>query len=190
MGDAPGKAQDGVLVDAVDEVVTVPEAQLAPVPAEVRTAWLSKIARLADELVMVLDPEVLLEGVVEAPVVEVAPEPEAEPEEPGAAELAASLAARRAEIAGLETRLARLEAEGARVITVDPHIETFVDHHGREYRTTPLSDELLRAADCVTIITNHSAFDYDHIVRESSVVVDTRNATRDVREGRDKIVLL
>ncbi len=86
--------------------------------------------------------------------------------------------------------MALLEAEGARVITVDPHIETFVDHHGREYRTTPLSDELLRAADCVTIITNHSAFDYDHIVRESSVVVDTRNATRDVREGRDKIVLL
>lgn len=86
--------------------------------------------------------------------------------------------------------MALLEAEGAQVITVDPHIESFVDHHGREYRTTPLSDELLRAADCVTIITNHSVFDYDHIVRESSVVVDTRNATRDVREGRDKIVLL
>jgi purine-binding chemotaxis protein CheW len=66
--------QAGVLVDAVDEVVVVPERQLAPVPAEIRTAWLSNIARLADELVMVLDPERLLEGVVEAP----APEPVAE----------------------------------------------------------------------------------------------------------------
>jgi purine-binding chemotaxis protein CheW len=67
--------QAGVLVDAVDEVVTVPESQLAPVPAEIRTAWLSNIARLSDELVMVLDPERLLEGVIEAP----APEPVAKP---------------------------------------------------------------------------------------------------------------
>ena len=65
--------QAGVLVDAVDEVVVVPERQLAPVPAEVRTVWLSSIARLADELVMVLDPERLLEGVVEAPAAEAAP---------------------------------------------------------------------------------------------------------------------
>ncbi|MBP1807390.1 efflux RND transporter permease subunit [Rubellimicrobium aerolatum] len=41
---------------------------------------------------------------------------EAEPEEPGAAELAAGLAARRAEIAALESRLVRLEAEGARPV--------------------------------------------------------------------------
>jgi purine-binding chemotaxis protein CheW len=80
--DLPG-GQAGVLVDAVDEVVTVPEAQLAPVPAEIQTAWLSRIARLADELVMVLDPERLLEGVVELP--EAAPaEPVAEPVEPEA----------------------------------------------------------------------------------------------------------
>jgi UDP-N-acetyl-D-glucosamine dehydrogenase len=83
-----------------------------------------------------------------------------------------------------------LEAEGARVITVDPHVAEFTDHHGGTYHTTPLSDELLRSADCVTIITNHRAFDYEHIVREASVVVDTRNATRAVQDGREKIILL
>lgn len=81
-------------------------------------------------------------------------------------------------------------AEGAQVVTVDPHIEVFYDHHGGEHHTTPLTDDLLRSADCVVILTNHRAFDYQRIVREAAVVVDTRNATREVQQGREKIVLL
>jgi purine-binding chemotaxis protein CheW len=94
--------QAGVLVDAVDEVVVVPERRLAPAPAEIRTAWLSNIARLGDELVMVLDPEELLEGVIDAapePVVEVAavePVAEAKPKrKPAARKPAAKTAARK-----------------------------------------------------------------------------------------------
>jgi UDP-N-acetyl-D-glucosamine dehydrogenase len=83
-----------------------------------------------------------------------------------------------------------LEAGGAEVVTVDPHIETFVSHRGRVYSTTPLDDDLLRRADCVAFITDHSAFAVERIVRESAIVVDTRNATKHVREGREKIVLL
>lgn len=83
-----------------------------------------------------------------------------------------------------------LTADGAQVITVDPHIDVFRDQHGHEHHTTPLSDELLRAADCVVIVTDHSAFDYEQIVREAAVVVDTRNATSKVRESRGTIVLL
>jgi purine-binding chemotaxis protein CheW len=63
--DLPG-GRAGVLVDAVDEVVTVPDAQLAPVPVAVRTPWLRAIARLGEDLVMVLEPERLLAGVVES----------------------------------------------------------------------------------------------------------------------------
>ncbi|HET9221134.1 MAG TPA: nucleotide sugar dehydrogenase [Roseiflexaceae bacterium] len=83
-----------------------------------------------------------------------------------------------------------LAADGAEVVTVDPHIAEFEDHHGARYRTTRLSDELLSSADCVVIITQHSIFDYQRIVAHARVVVDTRNATRAVREGREKIVLL
>ncbi|MDP9311402.1 MAG: nucleotide sugar dehydrogenase [Chloroflexota bacterium] len=83
-----------------------------------------------------------------------------------------------------------LTAEGAQVVPVDPHVATFYDHHGCAFQTTPLTDELLASADCVLIVTNHSVFDYERIVQLAPVVVDTRNATRDVREGRDKIVLL
>jgi len=83
-----------------------------------------------------------------------------------------------------------LAADGATVVTVDPHVDTFEDHHGRIYRTTPLTDELLDRADCVAIITDHSAFDYARIVARARAIVDTRNATRGVAEGREKIVLL
>jgi UDP-N-acetyl-D-glucosamine dehydrogenase len=50
-----------------------------------------------------------------------------------------------------------------------------------------LTAEYLRAQDCVLIATDHSAFDYDFIVTHSRLVVDTRNATKRVRTGRDKI---
>jgi UDP-N-acetyl-D-glucosamine dehydrogenase len=83
-----------------------------------------------------------------------------------------------------------LAADGAEVLTVDPHIAEFEDHHGNRYRTTPLTDELLASADCVAIITHHSAFDYAQIVAHARAVVDTRNATGAVQEGREKIVLL
>lgn len=83
-----------------------------------------------------------------------------------------------------------LAHDGATIITVDPHVAEFVDHDGHAYRTTPLSAELLASADCAVIITNHSAFDYDTIVAQSRAVVDTRNATRDVTEGRERITVL
>jgi UDP-N-acetyl-D-glucosamine dehydrogenase len=54
----------------------------------------------------------------------------------------------------------------------------------------PLTDDLLDNADCVVIVTDHSAFDYGRIVARSQGVVDTRNATRGVSIGREKIVLL
>jgi UDP-N-acetyl-D-glucosamine dehydrogenase len=34
--------------------------------------------------------------------------------------------------------------------------------------------------DCVLIVTDHSDYDYAKIVRESKLIVDTRNATRGI----------
>ena len=34
----------------------------------------------------------------------------------------------------------------------------------------------MRAADCVVIVTNHTAYDYAAILREAKLIVDTRNA--------------
>jgi UDP-N-acetyl-D-glucosamine dehydrogenase len=54
----------------------------------------------------------------------------------------------------------------------------------------PFSDEIVAGADLVLITTDHSAFDYDAVVRHAKLVIDTRNATKDVTEGREKIRLL
>jgi UDP-N-acetyl-D-glucosamine dehydrogenase len=51
-----------------------------------------------------------------------------------------------------------------------------------------LTSAYLAAQDCVLIATDHSAYDYPWIVQHARLVVDTRNATRAVVVGRDKIV--
>ena len=49
--------------------------------------------------------------------------------------------------------------------------------------STTLTPEFLAAQDCVLIATDHSAYDYEFIVRHAPLVVDTRNATKNVAEG-------
>ena len=60
-------------------------------------------------------------------------------------------------------------------------------HHLPDLRSQPLEPEFLAAQDCVLIATDHSAYDYEFIVRHSRLVIDTRNATRNVVEGRERI---
>ena len=48
--------------------------------------------------------------------------------------------------------------------------------------------EALASYDAVLIVTDHSSYDYAAIVRHSRLVVDTRNATKEVKEHREKIV--
>lgn len=83
-----------------------------------------------------------------------------------------------------------LENDGAIVKYHDPHIPSFADDHGKVRRSVPLTDDLLSSVDCVTILTDHSAFDWNRIVAQARLVVDTRNATCRVEDGREKIVLL
>ncbi len=82
-----------------------------------------------------------------------------------------------------------LMERGAIVSYNDPHIPTLprMRHHHIQMDSVPLTEQLLRAQDCVLILTDHSAYDWHFIVRHSRLVVDTRNATADVREGREKI---
>jgi UDP-N-acetyl-D-glucosamine dehydrogenase len=84
-----------------------------------------------------------------------------------------------------------LTADGATVVTCDPHVARFEAHDGTLYETTPLTDELLATCDCAVIITNHSAFHYEQIVTLAPGIVDTRNATRGLPAAlREKVELL
>jgi len=71
----------------------------------------------------------------------------------------------------------------------DPYVPE-VEVNGITYQSQPLTADLLTSADCVLIATGHSAYDYDFIVRHAKLVVDTRNATKFVKRGREKIVRL
>ena len=48
-------------------------------------------------------------------------------------------------------------------------------------------DEGLAAADAVVILTDHDVVDYQRVVRDAKLVIDTRNATKNVTFGKDKI---
>jgi len=77
-----------------------------------------------------------------------------------------------------------LQKEGAQVSYNDPYFP-FIGK-GRKYdlqmNCTPL--ENLGQFDCVLIVTDHSDYDYARIVRESQLVVDTRNATRGIQSPK------
>ena len=77
-----------------------------------------------------------------------------------------------------------LQKEGAAVSYNDPYFPNV--GRGRKYdlqmKCTPL--ENLGQYDCVLIVTDHSDYDYERIVRESQLVVDTRNATRGIQSSK------
>jgi UDP-N-acetyl-D-glucosamine dehydrogenase len=85
--------------------------------------------------------------------------------------------------------MAELGKRGASVQYHDPFVPA-LEVAGRWFESVRLEDPVLASADCVLITTDHSEVDYDRVVSRSSVVVDTRNATRDVAEYREKIVRL
>jgi UDP-N-acetyl-D-glucosamine dehydrogenase len=81
--------------------------------------------------------------------------------------------------------------KGAAVSYNDPHVPKLPrmrhwPHLAMD--STPLTAETLAAQDCVLIATDHSAYDWDFVVRHARLVVDTRNATRGVADGREKVV--
>jgi UDP-N-acetyl-D-glucosamine dehydrogenase len=78
------------------------------------------------------------------------------------------------------TIIEQLQRNGVIVSYNDPYIPAI--GRGRKYdlnmTSTPL--EHLEQYDCVLIVTDHSDYDYSQIVRDSQLVVDTRNATRGI----------
>jgi UDP-N-acetyl-D-glucosamine dehydrogenase len=80
--------------------------------------------------------------------------------------------------------------KGAKVLYHDPYIAEVTDENGNHYIGSALSDELLRTVDCVAFTTNHSCFDVERIVKQAQLVVDTRNAVKDVSIETNKVFKL
>ena len=77
-----------------------------------------------------------------------------------------------------------LQEEGAAVSCSDPYNPELKLDHGH-LRSLSLTPENLRGFDCVVVVADHRAFDYDLIAREAPLIVDCRNA---LPKGTGKVV--
>ncbi|MCY6370513.1 nucleotide sugar dehydrogenase [Clostridium ganghwense] len=78
-----------------------------------------------------------------------------------------------------------LEQHGAEVIYNDPFVPEF-KHNGKEYVSVEWQTAI-KDADIVIITTDHTDYDYERIVENAKLLYDTRNATKDVKNNRQKI---
>lgn len=81
-----------------------------------------------------------------------------------------------------------LKNKGADVSFHDPYADSI--HEIDDVKEVELKEDVLAGADCVVIVTDHSKFDYNWIIKNSKLIVDTRNATKGIKEGGEKIVKL
>ncbi|HZS07873.1 MAG TPA: nucleotide sugar dehydrogenase [Blastocatellia bacterium] len=83
---------------------------------------------------------------------------------------------------------------GAEVSYHDPFIpEIRLEGDGHEkLQSIELTREAVGQADCVLIVTNHSRVDYKWVAENARLVVDTRNATRSLKDHKldEKIIRL
>jgi UDP-N-acetyl-D-glucosamine dehydrogenase len=71
----------------------------------------------------------------------------------------------------------------ARISYVDPYVEQI--RVGQEnFSSQTLNEEILKASDCVVIITDHTTVDYPLIVEQASLIVDTRNVLKKFRHAK------
>lgn len=64
----------------------------------------------------------------------------------------------------------------------DPYI-TKINVGTNHLTSVDLTQDNLKAADCVLIATDHTAIDYQFVIKHSSLVFDTRNATKGIKEN-------
>lgn len=78
----------------------------------------------------------------------------------------------------------------AQVVYHDPFVPVLKRsrHYDFNMSAVTLTPDEFGRADAVVIATDHSSYDYQQVVDASRLIIDTRNATRGVRLGREKIV--
>jgi UDP-N-acetyl-D-glucosamine dehydrogenase len=86
--------------------------------------------------------------------------------------------------------------EGAQVHYHDPHVPHFrvggdvFLHQAAQFDSVSLTPEALAEAECVLIVTGHSAVDYAWVVEHARLVIDAVNVTRKVPQRGDKVIRL
>ena len=82
-----------------------------------------------------------------------------------------------------------LRQKGADASFVDPNVPEIRLDSDVRLHSQPLCRKLLREADCVVIVTDHSTFDWRMIAANSKVIVDTRHVLKDVAGAATVVTL-
>lgn len=82
-----------------------------------------------------------------------------------------------------------LQDRGAKVVYNDPYVP-LVKFDSGDLKSQKLTESLLSSAACVVILANHSDYDYKWIVDKANLVFDTRNATKNIKNGKKKVARL
>jgi nucleotide sugar dehydrogenase len=82
-----------------------------------------------------------------------------------------------------------LQQDSVEVVYHDPYVPSF-DEHGVALESVALTDGLVANCELVIILSDHTSIDYRRVVAKAKHVLDTRNATKQVTDHREKITLL
>ena len=85
--------------------------------------------------------------------------------------------------------IAALGHRGADISYADPHVPRF-RAEGIDLKAVEPTEEALREADCVLILTDHPEFDYRVVARHARLIVDTRHSIPPTAGGREHVVSL
>jgi nucleotide sugar dehydrogenase len=83
--------------------------------------------------------------------------------------------------------LAHLQSWGARISFHDPFVSS-IDEHGLSLRRRRLTEDAVRGADLVALLTPHATYDLDEITSWANLVFDARNATTPTRRRNIEVL--
>ncbi len=85
--------------------------------------------------------------------------------------------------------IALLREKKAQVSYHDPYI-SHLDHEDWTMDSVDDAVQAAKDADVVVVVTNHSAYDYPALLKNSKLILDTRNAFGQIAKGETKVVKL
>jgi len=83
-----------------------------------------------------------------------------------------------------------LQKKGAVTLYHDPYIPSLPPFRKYHFnlKSSPLTVRLLRNIDAALVVTDHSQINYQWIVKNASLIIDTRNVTKGMNRWKNKIV--
>ena len=82
-----------------------------------------------------------------------------------------------------------LREKGADVVFHDPFVPSIRLENNVTQKSEAYSVDLLKNADCVVIITDHTDFNWNEVAQCSKLIIDTRNVLNDVDSSAEIITL-